>query len=57
MSRTDLTDGQLRQLMAEIRPLLRPQQMLKLEKLVSELQALRERESVTRYLHAIEGAV
>lgn len=57
MSRTDLTDPQIKALLSEIRPLLRSPQMLKLEKLVSELQALRERESVTRYLHEIEGAV
>lgn len=57
MSRTDLTDPQIKALLAEARPLLRPPQMLKLEKLVSELQALRERESVSRYLHEIEGAV
>jgi hypothetical protein len=55
--RSDLTDAQMKQFLAELRPLLRPPQMLKLEKLVSELQALRERESVTRYLHEIEGAV
>jgi hypothetical protein len=55
--RTDLTDAQLRLFVTELRPLLRPPQMQKLEKLVSELQALRERESVTRFLHDIEGAV
>jgi hypothetical protein len=31
--------------------------LAKVQSVVSELQALRERESVTRYLHAIEGAV
>jgi hypothetical protein len=55
--RTDLSDQQIRQLLAELRPLLKPQQMLKVHSLVNELQALRERESVTRFLCDIEGAV
>lgn len=55
--RTDLTDQQMRQLLSELRPLLKPPQMAKVQSLVNELQALRERESVTRYLHEIEGAV
>lgn len=55
--RTNLTDQQLRQLLSELRPVLKPQQLLKVQSLVDELQALRERESVTRFLHEIEGAV
>jgi len=57
MTRTDLTDLQMRQLLSELRPLLKPPQMAKVQSLVNELQALRERESVTRYLHEIEGAI
>lgn len=37
--------------------LMRPPLLAKVQSLVNELQALRERESVTRYLHEIEGAV
>jgi hypothetical protein len=55
--RSDLTNLQIRQLLSELRPLLKPQQMAKVQSLVNELQALRERESVTRFLHEIEGAV
>jgi hypothetical protein len=47
----------MRQLLTELRPLLKPPLLAKVQSVVSELQALRERESVTRYLHAIEGAV
>jgi hypothetical protein len=57
MPRLDLTDAQMRQLLAELRPLLKPPLMAKVQSLVNELQALRERESVTRYLAGIEGAV
>jgi hypothetical protein len=55
--RIDLTDSQIRLLLAEIRPILKPPQFNKVQSLVNELQALRDRESVTRYLHEIEGAV
>jgi len=55
--RSDLTDFQMRQLLAELRPLLKPPLLNKVQSLVNELQALRERESVSRYLHEIEGAV
>lgn len=57
MARLDLTDAQMRQLLTELRPLLRPPLMAKVQSLVNELQALRERESVVRFLHEIEGAV
>jgi hypothetical protein len=40
-----------------LRPLLSPPLLAKVQSLVNELQSLRERESVTRYLHEIEGAV
>lgn len=55
--RTDLTEAQMRQLLTELRPLLKPPLLAKVHSLVNELQALRERESVTRYLHEIEGAL
>lgn len=55
--RADLTDLQMRQLLAQIRPKLMPPEVEKIEKLMTELQALRERESVSRFLHEIEGAV
>lgn len=55
--RTQLTDYQLRLLLAELRPVLKPQQLVKVQSVVDELQALRERESVTRFLYEIEGAV
>lgn len=57
MARTDLTDAQMKTLLTELRPILKPPQMTKVQSLVNELQALRERESVTRFLHEIEGAV
>lgn len=55
--RSDLTDQQMRQLLNELSLKLTPPQMARVQSLVNELQALRERESVTRYLHEIEGAV
>lgn len=55
--RNDLTDYQLRLLLVELKPKLTPTQLVKVQSLVDELQALRERESVTRFLHEIEGAV
>jgi hypothetical protein len=55
--RTDLTESQIKTLLSELRTTLKPPQMQKVQSLVNELQALRERESVTRYLAGIEGAV
>lgn len=55
--RSDLTDYQLRLLLVELKPKLSPTQFGKVQQIVDELQALRERESVTRFLHEIEGAV
>jgi hypothetical protein len=53
----DLTDSQIKSLLGSLRSKLTPPEMIKVQSLVAKLQALRERESVTRYLHEIEGAV
>ena len=55
--RMDLTNAQIRTLMAELRDRITPAQLLRIESLVGELQELRERESQVRYLNGIEGAV
>jgi hypothetical protein len=55
--RMELTNAQIRELVAELRPRLAPIQLMRLESLIGELQELRERESQVRYMHGIEGAV
>jgi hypothetical protein len=55
--RMELTNAQIRELVAELRPRLSPVQLMRLESLVGELHELRERESQVRYMHGIEGAV
>lgn len=55
--RTDLTDHQLRQLLTELIPLLNHSQLNRVRQVVQELHTLRDRESVTLYLHDIEGIV
>lgn len=54
MSQVYLTEPQMRALLTELKLVLNPPMYAKVEKMHGELLELRERESVSRFLHGTE---